>query len=159
DPRTAEVNEGIKRCSASRPSAGEGGGARPVGDEPLGDSASARERKVKEHVDRGADLFAAGKLKEAREEFAIARTLAPEKATPFRWIGLVDARLDRCADAIQNLDVFLKRVPASDARVPEVNEVVTSCRQRLAAGSSGGGAEKGAAVDRGGATDRGGAAD
>src|SRR5207302_1795809 len=78
-------------------------------------------------------LFVDGKYKEAREAFANARSLAPEKASPFRWLGLVDERLGHCGAAVENLKTFLTKVDADDPRVPEAREVIAGCEEKLAA--------------------------
>src|SRR6516165_11792935 len=70
-------------------------------------------------LDRGVALFQNNDLPAAREAFVKARDLVPDKANPYRWLGLVDARLGRCKEAIDELEVFLKRVPLNDTRAIE----------------------------------------
>jgi hypothetical protein len=82
-------------------------------------------------LDKGIAQFNAGQLHEARESFARARDLVPEKANPYRWLGLVDARMGRCADAVKELDTFLAKVPPSDGRVAEAVTLRDRCKDEL----------------------------
>ena len=82
-------------------------------------------------LDRGIALFQAGDLTAAREAFVRARDLVPDKANPYRWLGLVDARLGRCQDSIAELEVFLQRVPSSDPRAIEAITLRDRCREEL----------------------------
>src|SRR5689334_12527112 len=67
-----------------------------------------------QRMDQGMALFRVGSLTAARAAFVEAQKLVPDKANPYRWLGLTDARLGRCADAAEELDAFIKRVPADD---------------------------------------------
>ena len=82
-------------------------------------------------LDRGVALMQAGDLVAARESFDKARALVPDKANPYRWLGLVDARLNHCADAVKELDTFLGKVPATDARAIEAITVRDRCKEEL----------------------------
>lgn len=82
-------------------------------------------------VDRGTQLLDAGSLEEARAAFAHARELAPDRANPYRLLGIVDARLGRCADAIGELDTFLARVQPGDPRVREVVTIRDRCKEDI----------------------------
>ena len=82
-------------------------------------------------LDEGVALFQANDLAAAREAFARARDLVPDKANPYRWLGLVDARLGHCQDAIDELETFLKRVPVTDTRAIEAITVRDRCRAEL----------------------------
>ncbi len=82
-------------------------------------------------LDRGVALMQAGDLAAARDHFDKARALVPDKANPYRWLGLVDARLNRCAEAVQELDTFLGKVPPSDARAIEAITVRDRCKEEL----------------------------
>src|SRR5438132_9838649 len=79
----------------------------------------------------GIRLFYAGKLAEARAAFEEAHRLAPDKANPYRWLGLTEARLGDCASAIRDLDAFLKVIPPRDARSPEAVTVRDRCKADL----------------------------
>src|SRR5262249_14838729 len=68
---------------------------------------------------------------EARAAFERARSLLPDKPNAYRWLGLTDARLGRCQDAVANLDSFLGRVPSTDPRVAEVQMVRERCQEEL----------------------------
>jgi hypothetical protein len=82
-------------------------------------------------LDRGVALFQSGDLTAARAAFARARDLVPDKANPYRWLGLVDARLGRCAEAIQELDEFVRRVPTNDTRAVEAITIRDRCKEEL----------------------------
>lgn len=83
-------------------------------------------------LDQGIALYKAGKFAEARSAFDRARVLVPDKANPYRWLGLADAHLGRCADAITSLELFIAKVPANDSRVMEAVAVRDRCREELA---------------------------
>jgi hypothetical protein len=98
-------------------------------------TAAARGDTVEEAmnlVDRGVELFKAGQLAAARESFARAQTLLPDKPNPYRWLGLVDARLGRCADAVRELDTFIAKVAADDPRTVEAITIRDRCKTELA---------------------------
>jgi hypothetical protein len=80
---------------------------------------------------RGVDLFQAGDLVGARELFERAHKAVPERSNPMRWLGLTDARLGRCGEAIEELDAFLNKVPADDARAPEARTARAICKTEL----------------------------
>src|SRR5262249_7971537 len=79
-------------------------------------------------LDDGWQLFLKGKLAEARAKFAFAQQAFPEKPNPYRLLALVDAREGRCADAVAELDEFLKRVNADDERYAEAVTLRDTCR-------------------------------
>jgi hypothetical protein len=91
------------------------------------------ERDAAELQAEGVRLFQTGELLRARTAFIAARALVEDRAGPHRWLGLVDARLGRCADAIASLETFLRKVPSSDVRVPEVVAERDRCRRVLEA--------------------------
>jgi hypothetical protein len=94
--------------------------------------ASARADKAQDALgllDKGIAQFNAGNLAAARDAFAKARDLVPDKANPYRWLGLVDARMGHCADAVRELETFLQKVPAGDARVAEAVTLRDRCRE------------------------------
>jgi hypothetical protein len=82
-------------------------------------------------LDEGVRHFNAGELPEARESFRRSHDLVPDKANPYRWMGLVDARMGRCGDAINELEIFLQKVAPSDPRVAEAVTLRDRCRQDL----------------------------
>src|SRR5204863_8309234 len=92
-----------------------------------------REARARKLQAEGAALMQAGDLLRARTAFAAAQALVPERAKPYRWLGLVDAQLGRCEEAVKNLEVFLGKAAAGDARLAEVREARDRCRVRLAA--------------------------
>src|SRR5438045_1364790 len=82
-------------------------------------------------LDKGIALFKAGDFAAARELFAQAHDRAPDKPDPYCWLGLADARLNRCADAMFELQTFVRRVPPDDARVAEAVAVRDQCKEEL----------------------------
>jgi hypothetical protein len=82
-------------------------------------------------LDEGIKQFNAGDLPEARDSFSRARDLVPDKANPYRWLGLVDARMGRCGDAIKELEIFLQKVPPGDPRGAEAVTLRDRCREDL----------------------------
>ncbi len=82
-------------------------------------------------LDEGIKQFNAGDLPEARDSFSRARDLVPDKANPYRWLGLVDARMGRCGDAIKELEIFLQKVPPNDPRAAEAVTLRDRCREDL----------------------------
>jgi hypothetical protein len=82
-------------------------------------------------LDRGIALFQAGDLPAAREAFVKARELVPDKANPYRWLGLVDARAGRCKEAVEELDTFIGRVPPGDPRTVEAITIRDRCKEEL----------------------------
>lgn len=82
-------------------------------------------------VDRGVQLYKANDLANARIAFAAAQQLVPDKANPYRWLGLVDARLGRCGEAVEELTRFLGMVPAGDPRALEALAIRDACNRDL----------------------------
>jgi Flp pilus assembly protein TadD len=68
------------------------------------------ERQALEQIDRGMALYKAGDLASARSAFSEAQRLAPDKANPYRLLGLVDARLGHCTEAAPEIETFLKLI-------------------------------------------------
>jgi Flp pilus assembly protein TadD len=90
-----------------------------------------KELDALQHLDAGIKLFERDELERARTEFFAARDLFPQKPNPHRWLGLLEARLGRCAEAVSELDRFLALVPPSDLRVSEAREARDRCRDKL----------------------------
>jgi tetratricopeptide (TPR) repeat protein len=78
-------------------------------------------------LDRGISHFQAGRLEEARDALTRARDLVPDKANPHRWLGLVDARMGRCDEAVRELEAFIERVPRDDPRAVEAVTLRDRC--------------------------------
>jgi hypothetical protein len=83
-------------------------------------------------VDQGIALYKAKDYAAARTAFARARDLVPDKANPYRWLGVTDAALGRCGEAVTELDTFLSRVPAGDPRTIEAITIRDRCQAELA---------------------------
>jgi hypothetical protein len=82
-------------------------------------------------MEQGMTLLQKGNLEEARDKFVRARLLVPDKANPYRLLGIVDARLGRCADAVSELEIFLGKVPATDSRTVEAITLRDRCKEEL----------------------------
>jgi hypothetical protein len=82
-------------------------------------------------LDAGVAKSNARDYEAARILFEHARELAPDKPNPIRWLGLTDARLGRCTDAIAELDQFLSMVPGSDPRVREATLARDLCKRQI----------------------------
>ena len=89
------------------------------------------EREAVTLLTDGAELMRRGELEPARAKFLAARRLVPERANPYRLLGLVEARLGNCAEAVANLDEFLRRASLDDARRAEAQAVRDDCQQQL----------------------------
>ena len=79
----------------------------------------------------GVDLYKAGNFAGARNALLEARNLAPDKPGPYRWLGLAEARLGRCGEAIDSLERFLKGIAAVDPRRPESETARDLCKATL----------------------------
>jgi hypothetical protein len=82
-------------------------------------------------LDQGIALFNANNLPAARELFVRARDLVPDKANPYRWLGMVDARMGKCTEAVMELELFLQRVPVGDPRSVEAITIRDRCKDEL----------------------------
>jgi hypothetical protein len=85
-----------------------------------------------DRVSHGLELYAAGDLEGARREFATAQALVPDKPNPYRLLALVDVRLGHCADAIREVDLFLKLATPDDRRRAEATAMRDQCERELA---------------------------
>jgi hypothetical protein len=92
----------------------------------------ANEAEAQKILTEGVQLMDAGHLPEAREKFARVRELLPDKANPYRLLGVVDFRLGRCKDAVEELETFLGKVGPNDRRVTEVVSMRDKCKEELA---------------------------
>ena len=72
---------------------------------------TANETRALRFIEAGYALLNAGDLDGARATFIKARDLVPDKANPYRWLGIVEARLGRCADALISFDEFPPKSP------------------------------------------------
>ena len=82
------------------------------------------------HLDRGIAAFGAGDLALAKRELLIAVDLVPHKPNPYRWLALTEIQDGDCAHAKLDVDSFLARVPADDARIPELVRARDGCKQK-----------------------------
>lgn len=79
------------------------------------------------HLDRGIAAFERGDYLAAHREIAAANELVPEKPNPYRWLALVEVQLGDCAKARTNIEAFLARVAADDARRAEMLRLRELC--------------------------------
>jgi len=82
-------------------------------------------------LNHGVQLLDSGHVEEARAEFEKVRALVPDKANPYRLLGVADFRLGRCKEAVAELETFLSRVGPNDRRVTEVVSMRDRCREEL----------------------------
>jgi hypothetical protein len=82
-------------------------------------------------IDEGVARFHANDLEGARAAFLRARELMPDKANPRRWLGMTYARLGQCREAVDELTLFIARVPESDARWAEAVAIRDRCVDEL----------------------------
>jgi len=80
-----------------------------------------------DHLDRGVAAYRLGDYDTAHRELEIAHELAPDKPNPYRWLALTEVKQGNCRDALVHVEAFLSRVPATDARVPEVVAARQEC--------------------------------
>jgi hypothetical protein len=92
-------------------------------------AAHADPQGAQRHLDRGVAAFRAGEFTRARTEFRAARDLAPDRPNPYRWLALSEVQLGDCAAALPNITEFTRRVPADDARLPEMTRWAELCRR------------------------------
>ena len=79
----------------------------------------------------GVDAFKREDFEAARVALSRVIELVPDKPNPYRWLGLTEARLGHCAEALRAFETFLAHVPASDPRTVEVVTLRDRCRDEL----------------------------
>src|SRR5207244_3121477 len=92
-------------------------------------AAEGRDEAALQHLDVGVAAYRAGEYATARREFEAARKLVPDKANPYRWLGLTSVQLGDCTRALLDFETFLKLVPREDERVPEVIRLRDECQR------------------------------
>ena len=85
--------------------------------------------------DEGIALYESGDFAAARDRFDQACALAPDKKNPHRWLGLAEARLGQCAEAVREFGRFLALAEAGDKRIPEVVRERYRCQAILDGGA------------------------
>jgi tetratricopeptide (TPR) repeat protein len=91
-----------------------------------------RDGEAWDAITAGKALYQSGDLRGARNSFARARDLVPERAAlAWYWLGLTDAKLGQHADAIAELETFLKLSPPEDPRVIEVKALLEQSKRAL----------------------------
>jgi hypothetical protein len=94
--------------------------------------ATEAEAEAQRILTEGVQLMDAGHLPEARAKFDHVRELMPDKPNPYRLLGVVDFRLNRCREAVAELEIFLGKVGPNDRRVTEVVSMRDRCKEELA---------------------------
>ena len=90
------------------------------------------ESEAQRILNEGVQLMDSGHLPEARDRFEKVRQLLPDKANPYRLLGVVDFRMGNCKEAVSELDTFLGKVGPNDRRVTEVVSMRDRCKEELA---------------------------
>ena len=85
------------------------------------------------HLDRGIAAFNGKDFATAKREFTAAHELVPDKANPYRWLALAEIQLGDCKSAVEHIDHFVRRVPATDPRVGEMTRWREFCRREASA--------------------------
>lgn len=100
-------------------------------DEPA-DSAS-REAEARQAMQRGINLYGRGDAQGALAEYERAKALVPDANLPYRYAAEALLALGRTAEAIANLEGYLKQNPnVSDAEA--VRSKIAALREKLAPG-------------------------
>jgi tetratricopeptide (TPR) repeat protein len=94
--------------------------------------AQADEAKALKYLKAGISLYDAKDWEAARQAFLQAHNEAPDKANPYRWLGLTEVQRGNCTDAIRHFDDFLKRAKPDDERRGEVTQAQDRCRTEIA---------------------------
>jgi hypothetical protein len=81
------------------------------------------------HLDRGIAAFERKDFVAAHREFVACHELVPDRPNPYRWLALAEIQLGDCAAALDHIDGFIERVPATDPRVPEMARWRELCRR------------------------------
>jgi tetratricopeptide (TPR) repeat protein len=88
-----------------------------------------RDEAALRQLDVGIAAYRAGDYPAARRAFETASRLVPDKANPYRWLGMADVQLGDCTHALLAFEMFLKLVPPGDERVPEVTRLRDGCQR------------------------------
>jgi hypothetical protein len=89
----------------------------------------AAEAAAQRHLDRGIAAFERGEFRVALRELGAARDLVPHKPNPYRWLALSAVQLGDCVHAVVNIDAFVARAPAGDARLSELGRLRELCQR------------------------------
>lgn len=90
------------------------------------------QRRAQEFLEKGLAAYEAGDLETARLAFERTVEIVPTKPNPYRWLGLTNAKLGHCAEAIQSLEKFLALVTSQDPRTVETTVIRDRCVAELA---------------------------
>jgi PEGA domain len=93
----------------------------------LASAGPEEETAAQVHLDRGIAAFENGSFAVAHEEFVQSNKLAPTMPNPYRWLALTEVQLGDCASARTNIEAFLERVAADDARRAEMLRLRELC--------------------------------
>ncbi len=94
---------------------------------------AARETEARQAMQRGINLYGRGDAQGALAEYEHAKTLVPDANLPYRYAAEALITLGRTAEAIANLEGYLKQNPnVSDAEA--VRSKIAALRERLTPG-------------------------
>lgn len=99
---------------------------------PTAPALTKEEKVAQEFLDKGQAAYEAGDFETARLAFQRTVEMVPNKPNPHRWLGLTDAKLGRCAEAIASLERFLSLVTSQDPRTVEATVIRDRCLAELA---------------------------
>ncbi len=86
-----------------------------------------------ELLQRGTELYQKGDYRAARVALVRARELVPGRVPAIdRWLGLTDAQMGDCTDAVVELDRFLAASTAEADTALEATRARDGCKQALA---------------------------
>ncbi|MEO8550778.1 MAG: hypothetical protein ABI678_12420 [Kofleriaceae bacterium] len=79
------------------------------------------------HLDRGVAAYRIADYPTARRELDATIDLVPDRANPYRWRALTELAQHDCPNALVDIESFLSRVPADDARIAELAAARDRC--------------------------------
>lgn len=98
---------------------------------PVAAARADKETDARDLLNQGVTLINTGQLETGRAALLKAHQLVPDKANPVYWLGIVEELQGNYAEAAMHLDEFLRKVPASDARVANAAALRDRCRAHL----------------------------
>lgn len=83
-------------------------------------------------LNQGVTLYHDGDYQAAEHKFLQAQALAPDRANPYRWLVLTQAKLGKCSAVRVNFEAFRGLVGDEDTRLSELVEAKRGCVERVA---------------------------
>ncbi len=103
----------------------------PASAAPTRAQAAATLQQARKLVDRGLDFLVQGDLPRARDAFAAAQALAPEKANPYCLLARVDSQLENCEAALPESRRCVELTSSGDERRPAAMSIEAECLGQL----------------------------